>query len=263
MRRVRIKNNSKRAFTLVEVIVAMTLTMLFATACVILILPVSRIYKHTNDLSRAQLLADTVVDSLRNECTGSYIMAEGDVWISNGGADGMTDSDVNHVASGPVLVIRRNRTYCETIAANYELSVACRNDIYANSDETHLTDDNAVTSRSIYRLIVGDEATLTPTPTPTPPPTGIVPRNELSDGIVHFGYFELDTNSDDYVYPSKRYDFTNPFGYATYRDFHVALTFSDITSNSDDVPVYCKCKVDILNINDEVVYSREVVLCFS
>ena len=68
MRRIVHRKRSKRAITLVELIVAMTLTAIFASSCVLLIMPITKIYKHANDLSRAQLVADTVVDALRTEC---------------------------------------------------------------------------------------------------------------------------------------------------------------------------------------------------
>ncbi|MBR6960505.1 MAG: hypothetical protein IKH76_08520, partial [Clostridiales bacterium] len=62
MRRIKNKKWSKKAITLVELIVAMTLTAIFASSCILLILPITQIYRHVNDLSRAELLADTVVD---------------------------------------------------------------------------------------------------------------------------------------------------------------------------------------------------------
>lgn len=254
MHRVRNRTYSKRAFTLVELIVSMALTCIFAASCVLLILPITQIYKHVNDLSRAQLLADTLVDSIRSECSGAFIQGEGDVWITNvDGSSILTQSDPSGTGAGHVLVIRQNKNYCETIAVNYEITSELRRDIYENSDEYDLTDADGVTSRSIYRLIPA-----TPTPVPANPPA----RTDLSTGIVHFGFFKLDTDSNSFVYPLERYDFINPVGFATYRDFHVDLTFSDLTLDANDVPAYCMCKIDILDINDQVVYSREVVLCF-
>jgi prepilin-type N-terminal cleavage/methylation domain-containing protein len=253
MRKVERRRFSKRAFTLVELIVSMALTSIFAASCVLLILPITKIYKHVNDLSRAQLLADTVVDSIRSECSGCFISGQGDVWIGNGlGSNIMTAANTS--PSGSVLVIRKNKNYCETISANYEITSELRRDILENSDEYDLTNENGVTSRSIYRLIPS---------TPTPTPIANAPAyTDLSANIVHFGFFELETDSNEYIYPSARYDFTNPVGYATYRDFHVDLTFYDLTLDANDVPAYCMCKVDVLDINNSVVYSREVVLCF-
>ena len=244
---------SKRALTLVELVVTMTLVSIFAAACAMLIYPVMKIYKHVNDLSRAQLLADTVVDSIRSECSGCFISQEGDVWIGNMDGSSVLNEAAPVTGEGHVLVLRKNKNYCETIAVNYEITSALRADILADSDEYDLTNDNGVTSRSIYRLIP-----TTPTPVPANPPA----YTDLSEDIVHFGFFELETDADSYIYPAKRYDFTNPVAVATYREFHVDLTFYDLTLDVNDVPSYCMCRVDILNVNDDVVYSRDVVLCF-
>lgn len=254
MRRLVRNRISKRALTLVELVVTMALLSIFAAACTMLIYPVMKIYKHVNDLSRAQLLADTLVDSIRSECSGAFIQGEGDVWITNvDGSSILTQSDPSGTGAGHVLVIRQNKNYCETIAVNYEITSELRRDIYENSDEYDLTDADGVTSRSIYRLIPA-----TPTPVPANPPA----YTDLSSDIVHFGFFELETDADSYIYPAKRYDFTNPVAVATYREFHVDLTFYDLTLDVNDVPSYCMCRVDILDTNDSVVYSRDVVLCF-
>lgn len=254
MRKIERRRFSKRAFTLVELIVSMALTSIFAASCVLLILPITQIYKHVNDLSRAQLLADTVVDSIRSECSGCFITRPGDVWIGNQDGSSVLTEAAPSTGGGHVLVIRKNKNYCETIAVNYEITSTLRADILANSDEYDLTNENGVTSRSIYRLI--------PT-TPTPTPVGTPPDyTDLSMNILHFGYFSLETDSNELIYPSVRYDFTNPVGVATYRDFHIDLTFYDLTLDANDVPAYCMCKVDVLDINNSVVYSREVVLCF-
>lgn len=253
MRRLVRNRISKRALTLVELVVTMALLSIFAAACTMLIYPVMKIYKHVNDLSRAQLLADTVVDSIRSECSGCFISQEGDVWIGNMDGSAVLNEAAPSSGEGHVLVLRKNKNYCETIAVNYEITSALRADILANSDEYDITNDNGVTSRAIYRLIP-----TTPTPVPTNPPA----YTDLSSDIVHFGFFELETDSNSFVYPAKRYDFTNPVAVATYREFHVDLTFYDLTLDVNDVPSYCMCRVDILNVNDDVVYSRDVVLCF-
>ena len=54
---------TKKGITLVELVAAMALTALFAAACVMLILPVSKIYTNALDQNRVQLVTDTVVDS--------------------------------------------------------------------------------------------------------------------------------------------------------------------------------------------------------
>ena len=91
MKRVETKRKTKLAMTLVELVVAMALTALFATACIMLVLPVERIYTRTTDVSRAQILADTIVDSLRTECANTYIDGKGAVWIGSIGNQELTE----------------------------------------------------------------------------------------------------------------------------------------------------------------------------
>ena len=82
MRRVKNRAFTKRALTLVELVVAMALTMLFASACIALMYPISRIYTHINEQARVQVIADNVVDALRAECARTYMSSPDDVWIS-------------------------------------------------------------------------------------------------------------------------------------------------------------------------------------
>ena len=120
---------SKKGITLVELIAAMALTMFFAVACIMLIVPVSMIYTHTLHENRAQLVADSVVDALRAECSKAIISSSGDVWIAEPGAtyDGKVFTPTAVKANeGSVLVFRRNSNFCETIASNYTVS----NDLY-------------------------------------------------------------------------------------------------------------------------------------
>ncbi len=258
MYRVRRTKRSKRGVTLVELLVAMTLTAIFAGSCVMLMLPIEKIYTHTNDLSRAQVLADTIVDELRAECSNTYITHEGDAWISSSGAAGMTSVSVASGGSGPVLVIRRNEGYCETIAANYAITSTEYSRV-TDCDE-NLT-NGSVTSRAIYRMFPGGSST---------------PTLDASNDYVHFGYFVAETSniSDvNYVFPhitqgsdgkwTGYYDFTSPFTSATYGDFTVELTFSDLTCDQSGIPAFVMCMVTINKPGLGAVYTRNAVLCFS
>ena len=80
------KRNSKKGITLVELIVALTLTSIFAVLCVALINPIERTYRGTLKMARAQLLADTIVDSIRKECDDVKHDEKMSVWIGNLGS---------------------------------------------------------------------------------------------------------------------------------------------------------------------------------
>ena len=264
MRRIGRNIRSKRAITLVELIVAMTLTAIFAGLCILLMVPITKIYTHSNDLSRAQLVADTVIDSLRSECSRTTVEAEGDVWITNSAADAPMDS----VAPAPpeggsVLVIKKNNVYCETIASNYELT-----------SDVHLERVNAQIPTSF--------PSLTPVDTGNSRSRAIYwmfdssadsdKIHDTDSGYVHFGYFESGAttiNQVTYVLPQAYYDFTNPFSAATYGDYVVSLNFHDITNDADGVPAYVLCDVTVqLPVGDDSsqytdIYTRTTVLCFS
>ena len=65
MKRVHeVKSNTRKnaGFTLVELLVSMTLTAIFATAIVAIMPAATRIYMQIEDMSRAQVVADMVVD---------------------------------------------------------------------------------------------------------------------------------------------------------------------------------------------------------
>lgn len=279
MRRIVHRKRSKRAITLVELIVAMTLTAIFASSCVLLIMPITKIYKHANDLSRAQLVADTVVDALRTECARTCIAGRGDVWIACSGASGMESGveittysratwDSN--TYGNILIIRRNDGFCETISSNYSITQDIYNGVLENDQNdifnlrggdatiTHHT-DGALISRSVYAMFQSES----------------MPDREA--GYIHFGYFGVgDVIGTDMAYPMLRYDFANPFNVATYRGFKVKLDFSfDPNGNSyidNKYPSWVNCTVTIMrpigtdNMERpiyEAVYSRSTVLCFA
>lgn len=218
----------------------MALTALFAGACIMLVLPVERIYSHTTDLSRAQLLADTVVYALRTECANSYISGEGDVWIGNAGNQ-RADSATPSGSSGPVLVFRKNSEYCETIFSNGAILDAS----YQEIKEDTALQDGIITDRAIFRLFDSSEES-----------------SELQAGYIHYGYYKATGGTDYPVIPYNYYDFTNPFSCATYRGYTTDLTFSSIGYDQDGRPSWVNCKVDIKK-GTEIVYSRETILCFA
>ena len=246
MRRVRKHNKSKRALTLVELVVAMTLMTLFAGSCVMLIVPISKIYTRTNELGRAQLLADTVVDALRNECAGTFIKEHGDVYIISS-SEGLLDGEQHNIEDyGNILVLRKTKRFYETIATNYGITNISRSAVEAFETSSSYTPRTGnITSRSIYGMFPSGGS-------------GEVAVDAQS-GFVHFGFFERPSGSDDL----ENYDFTNPFGFATYRDYHVRLNFHDMEYNEDDLPAFVICDVTILNSLNTEVYNRTVVLCFA
>ena len=225
--------------TLVELIVAMALTAMFATACVLLILPVESIYTRSTDVSRAQLIADAVVDSLRTECANTYIKDRGDVIIGEFTDDNLLA--VSPAASGSVLVISKNSEYCETIFSNKSINKSLYDSHFKDSD---ILIENKITSLAIHRLFEKENSP------------------DINSGYVHFGYYKSAYDSANRIQPDEYYDFTNPFPYATYREYTVDLTFSDIAIKSNTYPAYVLCKVDVKKGN-ELVYSRNTVLCFA
>ena len=225
--------------TLVELVVAMALTALFAAACIMLILPVEKMYTRSTDVSRAQLVADAVVDSLRTECANTYIKDRGDVIIGEFADDNLLA--VNPAASGSVLVISKNSEYCETIFSNKAINKSLYDTYFKGSD---ILIDDKITSLAIHRLFEKDN------------------NPDINSGYVHFGYYKSAYDASNRIMPDEYYDITNPFPYATYREYTVGLTFSDIDIKSNTYPAYVLCKVDVMKGN-ELVYSRNTVLCFA
>jgi hypothetical protein len=249
----RVVERTRRGITLVELVVAMALTAIFAMACVMLILPVSKIYTHTLDQNRVQIVADSVVDSLRTECSKAIITDTGDVWIANiDNYSGLTMESAQPSSSGGnVLVFRRNKTYCETISADYEIGDTLFNAILAKDQadaEFKETDGDAerITSRSIYNMDSLDK----------------------ESGLVHFGYYEsksyeitLNGTGYSYIYPAEYYDFTNPFTRTVYLGCTVELNFHDIKFDKSNKPVYVVCDVTVTD-STGAVYTRSAALCF-
>ena len=251
----RLAGKSKKSFTLVELIVAMALTAMFAGACVMFIMPITKMYTHMNDLARAQLLADTVADCLRAECTGNHITQHEDVWIaSKGDLIYSGDPTISSLPEGKVLVIRKTSEYCETIASNYAIDLNLYNKVKereANGDDSsHVqeTGSGGLTSRAIYRMFSSaDPGSSDPSPV----------------GFVHFGYFEAEMNSSHYVFPKNYYDFTDPLLHPVYGKFTVELKFSGLKYDSSGVPAYVLCDIGIVQTGNGTVYTRQIALPFS
>ena len=254
------RKHDKKGITLVELVAAMALTAIFALACVMLIVPVTKIYRHTLAQSRAQLVADTVVDSLRAECSKAIITNTGDVWIANpDNYDGsiMTTADPSK-EGGSVLIIRRNENYCETIASTLDYTIDDPNgDIYkiilekdmAENKYKEISDDPAnIYSRSIYNMDPSDREA----------------------GIIHFGYYKnipvevtsFTGQKYTYVCPQEYYDFTNPYSKSTYQDYKVRLNFHNIGFDSKGLPIYVICDVNIIDESGSLVYTRSATICF-
>lgn len=248
MKRISNTRKTRKAITLVELIVAMALTAMFATACIALILPITKIYTETNKISRSQLVADTVVDALRAECSKAIITSTGDVWLYTPTEyDGkiLTDAQVDPSSdNGTVLVLRRNSTYCETIASNYVISdelvqkVKEKDVFVSGADGT-----GNVTSKSVYNISSEDAA----------------------NGYIHYGYFmsgAVLTKGFTYIYPYDYYDYTSPYTKDSYMGYTVSLNFHDIQYDSNLKPLYVLCDVTVES-ESEAVCTRSVVLCFS
>lgn len=268
MRRSRKNNCSKRAITLVELIVAMTLTAIFAAACVMLIYPVSKVYMHVNDLSRAQLLADSVVDVLRSECSRTYIVDANSVVIR--GEDPIY---------GNMLVVQKTSNYIETIASNYAITsaewTAVINQNISELSESGSTDlpqigPEGFTSRAVYRMFTGSSV--------NPTIVAGTPAYDAEIGYVHFGYLVSSTTAIDDDTP--RYDFTNPFPYSTYsfsnrNNYRIRLEFHWDSAVETTTPAYVLCDVSVLRqtgtdsnhqpiCDPTPIYTRsDVVLCFA
>ena len=248
MRRIYSHKRIKSGMTLVELVVAMALTAIFGAACIVLVLPVERIYTRTTDVSRAQLLADTIVDSLRTECANTYIQGKDDIWICDSG-DSLYDADSlpSGIPEGHVLVIRKNPGYCQTLYSNGQVPQAVYDTFTSYTGEDAMKNGD-VTSRAILRMFNVKDGNTVASP-------------DTETGYVHFGYFVCGGGNDKIVYPTEYYDFTNPVPYAAYREYTVDMTFSELTPEND-CHSSVMCRIDILK-GGEIVYTRNTVLCFA
>ena len=233
-------SHTKKGVTLVELIVAMTLMSIFAVLCVMLINPIERTYKSTVKLARAQLLADTIVDSIRKECDDVKHDDSTDVWITNLSGDDdkqlLSNTHAANLSSGNTLVFRRNNNYTEAIYAAVKISEANQTAVANNP----LTPEK--TAHSIDTLVTSGS-------------------ENMNSGIVHFGYYQA-KEDDEGVFPIKPYDYTNPVMAKTYGDFTVTLNFSNLKLKDGKYPAYVMCKVSVLEKGKEV-YTRSAVLAFA
>jgi prepilin-type N-terminal cleavage/methylation domain-containing protein len=227
-------------YSLVELLVSMTLTAIFATAVVAIMPSATKIYMQIQDTSRAQVVADMVVDALREECADSYIDDFASVRIANV-APGEGDNNLLDVYSadplhfdntGNVLVVRKSTGYCEAIYS--DMSISGTNYLSVrDSDRINgtLREENGISSRAVYRLfpIAGGSAT---------------PSDETLQGYVHYGYYMCGKEAKSVstsggaktvncIFPASRYDYTNPFTNSAYNGYTVKLSFSDLTYTAD------------------------------
>lgn len=239
--------------TLVELIVSLTLMAIFALACTSLIVPIERSYRETVRLTRAQLLADTLVDSIRKECDDVKHDEKASVWIANFSETAADDAKL--LSEGPgikagagkgnALIFQRNNNYTEAIYACVPIS----GDNFTNVANNPLTEPN--TAHAINALDnTGGE--------------------NLKSGIVHFGYYQA-KEDDRGVFPIQSYDYTNPLMASTYGEFTVKLEFSNLVLKDSKYPAYVQCKVSVYlgDCNSEKnklagpYYTRTTVVSFS
>lgn len=239
--------------TLVELIVSLTLMAIFALACTSLIVPIERSYRETVRLTRAQLLADTLVDSIRKECDDVKHDEKTSVWIANFSETAADDAKLlsegpgikASAGKGNALIFQRNNNYTEAIYACVPIS----GDNFTNVANNPLTEPN--TAHAINALDnTGGE--------------------NLKSGIVHFGYYQA-KEDDRGVFPIQSYDYTNPLMASTYGEFTVKLEFSNLVLKDSKYPAYVQCKVSVYlgDCNSEKnklsgpYYTRTTVVSFS
>jgi prepilin-type N-terminal cleavage/methylation domain-containing protein len=290
------KTNTRKnsGFTMVELLVSMTLTALFATAIVALLPASTRIYMQLQSMSRAQVVADMVIDSLREECAEAYIDDFASVRIVNLGMDPYDPSTGDQLllstfeqpdprtarfdSAGNVLIIRKNPGFCQAVYScmpiSYSNFMSVRN---ANILEgtSYIFPNPAdgiggISSRAVYRFY------------PTAADTSATP--ETRQGYVHFGYYQCgrENKSCTYngesktigcIYPAVRYDYTAPFSSTAYNGYTVSLEFSDLQTSSDDIyvqrPLSVKVTVKVYacdyahQASESPVYTRSSILVFA
>ena len=225
-------NSRNSGFTLVELLVSMTLTAIFATAVIAIMPSATKIYMQIQDTSRAQIVADMVVDALREECSDSYIDDFASVRIINAAdsADGDKDflkifenNPLQFDGSGNVLVVRKSAGYCEAIYSGMTISSSNYLSVHeADRINGTLREENGISSRAVYRFF-----------------TGATPSEETLQGYVHYGYYmcgkeakpvttSSGTKTVSCIFPASRYDYTNPFTTDAYNGYTVKLFFSDL-----------------------------------
>ena len=240
---------TKKGVTLVELVVSMTLVALFAVVCVSLINPIERIYQHTVKLSHAQLIADTVVDSIRKECDDVDNSEESSVWIAEKSGDDASSliNKVNPEDSGSILIMRKNGNYCEAIFSCYEITEDNLHDV-SDTKMTGSTYGHAASS------LLADSNS-----------------HNRNSGYVHFGYYQAKDNNNG-VTPYKAYDYTNPLTASTYEGYTVSLSFKGIGYKTDangvKHPTYVELAVSVYDGDykdgeSKRIYTRSTVISFS
>ena len=240
-------------FTLVELVVSMTLTAIFATAIVAILPSATRIYMQIEDMSRAQVVADIVVDALREECADTYIEDFASVRIYNAtpcpastvtdisaiaasdGDDKMLRDLANYTgdsaASGNVLIIRKTDGYCEAISSCIAISESNYRTVKSNDKAPVFRLNDGISSRAVYRFF---------TPVPGEDGETINYSEEIRQGYVHYGYYLCSRlnrqvtegpntgKTISCIFPADRYDYTAPFSSSAYNGYTVDLQFSNL-----------------------------------
>ena len=257
---------SKRGITLTELIVAMTLTSIFAVVCIALINPISNLYQKTVKLSRAQLLADSIVDGIRKECDGIKFDDKNSVWIADSTKRNEEDTNEKELLAlnpqtlrasdskgGDILIIQKNNNYAEAIYACVGIS-------NKNKSEVTKLDADGQHGHAVDALFKAG-------------------GDNLQKGKVHFGYYKAKEN-DDGIYPFQAYDYTNPVLASTYGKYTVKLAFSNLTykeykNDEGEVtrkyPSYVECQIKVYDgdcSDSDVlfkgpIYTRSTIISFS
>ena len=244
-KRISSKLNTARnaGFTLVELVVSMTLTAIFATALVAIMPAATRIYMQIETMSRAQVVADMVVDALREECADTYIEDFASVRIVNAPANPASSASITDAEtstgdgplltslanitsdsdpSGSVLIIRKSPGYCEAISSCIAISKSNYNSV--KDEDKAYRFENGISSRAVYRFFSysseGQATTL---------------AEEIRQGYVHYGYYQcgvadrIDSGKTiSCIFPAIRYDYTAPFTSSAYNGYTVDISFSNL-----------------------------------
>ena len=132
-----------------------------------------------------------------------------------------------------------------------------------------------VTSKAVYRLFPNGAGSLTEDEMPI----------DTRQGYMHSGYYEtsslgldIDGKTVNVAYPSKAYDYTDPFSWSVYSGFTVDISYSGFTYESivpgseslaDKRPAYVVANIKVYDGSykdqsiNTLIYSRQAVLCFA
>ncbi len=278
------KKYRDRGSTLVELVVAMALTAILATSVVTVMHPAVSIFLKVQKHTRAQMVADTIADTLRAECASSYIKGYGDARVVSVGAESdhtkgddkifselSTQSELSD-PDGNVLFIRKNEGYAEALYCNAWISQNDYDDV-RKADQGYKAGN--VTSKAVYRFFPAGAGVLKADAMPV----------DTRQGYLHSAYYEtsslkldIDGKKVDLVRPTKAYDYTNPFASNVYSGFTVDVTYTGFTyesivpgseSKADKRPAYVVANISVYDSSfgaqsiNTLVYSRQAVLCFA